>query len=388
MNLNKIKCPTPPMGWNSYCSVNCDPKEELLIEAADKIVELGLKDAGYVYVNLDDGWLRPERDENGRLQIKEELFPHGMKYLTDYIHTKGLKAGTYLGCGLTTWNGGAGSLGHEYEDARQIAEWGFDYLKYDFHPTAQDPERDIICEYIKMGMAVESSGREIIYNMCEHGRAKPYLWGQSCADLWRIGSDVRDLYAGLHEPDNERGTLRIIEDFGMTALPYGSKGCFNDPDMVTYGSRAQNDWMGPGCTDAEYRSGFALWCMMPAPLLLGAKLDRLTAKDVKTLTNPRLLAIDQDILCIPAERVRTQEFGPELWVRKLSDFRWAVALMNRGDEDGKFTFTWEEMNLSPNLPMEVQDAWSGDIIGTGVKKELVVEVASHDTAVLILRPAF
>jgi len=388
MSKDKIKCPTPPMGWNSYCSVNCDPTEELLMEAADKIAESGLREAGYIYVNLDDGWLKPERDENGNLQIKEDRFPHGMKYLTDYIHSKGLKAGTYLGCGLTTYNGGAGSLEHEYEDARQIAEWGFDYLKYDFRPMEQDPPRDIICEYIKMGMALEASGREIIFNMCEHGRAKPYLWGQPVADLWRIGADIRDLYAGLNMPDCERGILRTIEDFAITAGPYGCKGCYNDPDMITFGSRAQNDWMGPGCTDAEYRSGFALWCMLPAPLLLGAHPGRLTSEDIKTLTNPNMLTINQDILCIPGERVRTEEFGPELWVRKLSDFRWAVVLMNRGEQAGKFSFTWEEMNLSPNIPMNILDAWTGKIVATQVKGSYEVEVDVHDSAVLILRPEF
>jgi len=388
MSKERIKCPTPPMGWNSYCSVNCDPSEELLMQAADKIVELDLKDAGYIYINLDDGWLRPERDENGRLQIKEELFPHGMKYLTDYIHSKGLKAGTYLGCGIATWNGGAGSLGHEFEDARQIAEWGFDYLKYDNHPMDNDPPRDTIFEYMKMGMAIESCGREIIYNMCEHGRSKPWLWAQPCADLWRIGTDVRDIYAGLTLPNYERGTLRIVEDFCIEAAPHVHKGGYNDPDMLTYGSRAQNDWMGPGCTDAEYRSGFALWCILSAPLLLGAHPSRLTEEDVKTLTNPHMLGINQDILCIPGERVRTEEFGPELWVRKLSDFRWAVVLMNRGEQAGKFSFTWEEMNLSPNIPMNILDAWTGKIVATQVKGSYEVEVDVHDSAVLILRPEF
>lgn len=251
-----------------------------------------------------------------------------------------------------------------------------------------DPPRDTVLEYMKMGMAIKECGREIVYNMCEHGRSKPWLWAHPCADLWRIGSDVRDLYAGLNMPDCERGTLRILDDFCVEAAPHGHKGGYNDPDMITYGSRAQNDWMGPGCTDAEYRSGFALWCMLSAPLLLGADLNRLTPDDVKTLTNPRLISINQDILCIPAERVRSDAEGPELWVRQLSDFRWAVALMNRGSEDGKFSFTWEELHLSPAVPMEVQDAWSGKILGSNITKELEIPIASHDTAVLILKPSF
>ena len=138
--------PLPPMGWNSYCTVNCDPSEKLLLDAADALCDLGLRDAGYVYVNLDDGWLEKERNANGEIVSRDAIFPHGMKYVTDYIHSKGLKAGTYLGCGFTTWNGDAGSLGHEYEDARKIAEWGFDYLKYDRHPVESDPPRDTMSE--------------------------------------------------------------------------------------------------------------------------------------------------------------------------------------------------------------------------------------------------
>ena len=158
--------PLPPMGWNSYCTVNCDPSEKLLLDAADALCDLGLRDAGYVYVNLDDGWLEKERNANGEIVSRDAIFPHGMKYVTDYIHSKGLKAGTYLGCGFTTWNGDAGSLGHEYEDARKIAEWGFDYLKYDRHPVESDPPRDTMSEYLKMGMAIRDCGRDIVYNLC------------------------------------------------------------------------------------------------------------------------------------------------------------------------------------------------------------------------------
>ena len=388
MSEGKIKCPTPPMGWNSYCSVCCSPHQDKLIAAADKIVELGLKDAGYVYINIDDGWMESERDSEGKLQANREYFPEGIEKVIEYIHGKGLKAGIYLGCGQKTWNNKAGTLGHEFEDAKQIAEWGFDYLKYDNHPMDDDPPRDTVFEYMKMGMAIKECGREIIYNMCEHGRSKPWLWAHPCADLWRIGSDVRDLYEGLNMPDCERGTLRILDDFCAEAVSHGHKGGDNDPDMITYGSRAQNDWMGPGCTDSEYRSGSALWCMLSAPLLLGAELDRLTSEDIKTLTNPYLIAINQDVLCIPAERVRKDFEGAELWVRQLSDFRWVVVLMNRGKQANKFSFTWEEMHLSPNIPMNILDAWTGETIATTVKEKFEVQVDSHDSAVLILRPSF
>ena len=121
----------PQMGWNSYCTVNCDPTEEFIMNSADALAQTGLAAAGYVYVNIDDGWLESDRDASGNLVENRRIFPHGMKFLTDYIHSKGLKAGTYLGCGQYTYHGDAGTLGHEFEDARRLAEWGFDYLKYD-----------------------------------------------------------------------------------------------------------------------------------------------------------------------------------------------------------------------------------------------------------------
>ncbi len=372
------------MGWNSYYTVNCDPTEELLLDAADRLVDLGLRDAGYVYLNLDDGWLEPERDENGKLVSRSNVFPHGMKYVTDYIHAKGLKAGTYLGCGLKTWNGDAGSLGYEYSDAKQIAEWGFDYLKYDRHPMEEDGPRDTMSEYLKMGMALRDCGRDIVYNLCEHGTTKPWLWAHVAGSLWRIGPDIRDSFAsGI---PNGRGILDIIDLVGAEASNYTHPGCFNDPDMLMVGMSAQTDWAGEGMTATEYRTNFALWCFLAAPLLIGADLRRITPEYVEVLKNPRLIAINQDPLVMPAKRISTEWFGRELWGRQLSNFRWGVLLLNRSWQPKDYGFKWEELNISPEVPMKVTNEWTGEVLAENVKGEFSVHLEYHEAAVLTLTP--
>lgn len=372
------------MGWNSYYTVNCDPTEELLLDAADRLVDLGLRDAGYVYLNLDDGWLEPERDKDGKLVSRDAIFPHGMKYLTDYIHAKGLKAGTYLGCGLKTWHGDAGSLGYEYSDAKQLAEWGFDYLKYDRHPMEEDGPRDTMSEYLKMGMAIRDCGRDIVYNLCEHGTTKPWLWASVAGSLWRIGPDIRDDYAwGI---PHGRGFLDIVDLVGAEASNYTHMGGFNDPDMLMVGMCAQNEWAGGGMTETEYRTHFALWCFMASPLLIGADLRKIDEKYIEILKNPRLIAINQDPLVMPAKRLSTEWFGRELWVRQLSDFRFGVLIINRAGEPRDYGFEWKDLNLSPAIPMKVTNEWTGDVIAENVKGEFSCHLESHEAAVLTLTP--
>ena len=385
MNRKSPKLILPPMGWNSYCTCNCDPSEKVLLDAADAICDLGLRDVGYIYVNLDDGWLEKERDADGNIVSRDAIFPHGMKYVTDYIHAKGLKAGTYLGCGITTWNGDAGTLGHEYEDVRKIAEWGFDYLKYDRHPTAEDGPRDTMSEYLKMGMAIRDCDREIVYNLCEHGTTKPWLWASVCGSLWRIGKDVRDCF-DAESSGGGHGILDIVDWFAVESSPYSHLGGYNDPDMLVVGMHKYNEWMGPGMTDTEYRTQFALWCMMAAPLLIGADLTKLDKVSLETLKNERLIAIDQDPLGMPARRISSEVHGRELWGRQLSDFRWAVAILNRDFEAHEYGFKWEELDLSPEVPMKVTDEWTGEVLAECVKGEFSVKSDSHETRVLTITP--
>jgi alpha-galactosidase len=175
---------TPVMGWNSFNTFGCDPDEHMLKEVADAMVDTGLKDAGYIYVNIDDGWMSAERDKDGNLMPDPKKFPNGLKVVTDYIHSKGLKAGIYLGAGIRTYGEKPGSYGYEKKDAKLIADLGFDLLKYDFRDLPEDPSgRDVKTEYINMRDYLIESGRPMIFSICEHGRSKPWEWG---ADVGHI----------------------------------------------------------------------------------------------------------------------------------------------------------------------------------------------------------
>lgn len=379
-----LKLITPPMGWNSYCSFECTPTEKCILESADALVETGLRDAGYVYLNIDDGWMCPERDAEGKLMARPALFPSGMKYVTDYIHAKGLKAGIYLGCGLTTWHGDAGTLGHEIEDAQSIADWGFDYLKYDKHFTEPDPPRDLQAEYIRMALALDKSGRDIIFNMCEHGSSAPWEWASGVGQLWRTGEDVRDSWNIKF--DDGVSCLREIVSDNAALYPYSGVGHFNDPDMLVVGMHRQNDWMGPGCTDIEYMSHFALWCMLAAPLLIGCDIRRLTDTAKKILTNSEMIAINQDPLCVQGRIVRSEEGQFEIWVRPLSHVRWAVGMLNLSDAPRELSFTSEDLRLSPNVKASLRDIWTGESLGEFRGNEYAAATAPHEMKMIMFSP--
>lgn len=182
------------------------------------------------------------------------------------------------------------------------------------------------------------------------------------------------------------GILDIIDRFIAEAAPYSHLGGFNDPDMLVVGMHEQNDWMGPGMTDIEYRTNFAIWCVVAAPLLIGADPNHLDSVALDILKNPRLIAINQDPLAMPAHRVSTEDHGRELWVRQLSDFRWVSAIINRAHEKREYSYKWEELDLSPAVPMKITDAWTGEILAEKVCGEFAVSLEAHDTAVLIMTP--
>ena len=391
--------PAPPMGWNSYCSMSCDPTEKDILEIAKFMADQGYLEAGYEYINVDDGWLEKERDEKGRLVARKDKFPHGMRFLTSRLHHLGFKAGIYLGCGVTTWHGDAGSLGHEFEDARQIAGWGFDYLKYDYHPAEGDPERNFIREYTKMGAALRASGGNIFYNLCEHGRSKPWNWAHGVGPMWRIGYDIRDQF------DGKCGLWSVTDamEKGMQPIAdYARPGNYNDPDFLVCGMRHANDWMGPGCTDIEYRSNFGLWCFTAAPLMIGGDPRKFDAVAKEILTHKGYIALDKDPLCVQGRCYQKKGFdgqeysltnGYEVWRRELSSLRWAVALFNRSSEEKELSFTYRDIELEADWTAELTDLWSGESLGiiTPKKPEEIVYktlVAPHEFKILILKPRF
>lgn len=276
---------TPPMGWNTWNTFGQNIDESLIMKSADVLVESGLKDAGYEYVVIDDCWSLKERDANGRLVADPEKFPHGMKYVADYVHSKGLKFGMYSCAGSVTCAMYPGSYEHEFTDAQTFAEWGVDFLKYDYCYRSMSTPGDLL--YKRMGIALANCGRDIFFSACSWGADDTRVWiKETGANSWRSTGDIFDNWVSVREII--RGQLRYTE--------YNGQGCFNDLDMLIIGMNGngncgRNDG---GCTLDESLTHFAFWCLFGSPLMLGSDIRNMSEDVKKIVTNKTLLRIDQD----------------------------------------------------------------------------------------------
>ncbi len=352
---------TPPMGWNSWNKFACSVSEELIRGAADSIVRTGMKDAGYEYVVIDDCW-QVSRDGEGNIVPDAKRFPSGMKAVGDYIHSKGLKFGIYSDAGRGTCQNRPGSRGYEYQDARQYAAWGVDYLKYDWcnHDT-----QDSQSSYETMRDALAKSGRPIVFSICEWGSTKPWLWAGSVGNLWRSTGDIIDKWDG-HEKWGGNGVVQIL-DLQDGIESYAGPGHWNDPDMLEVGNG--------GMTSLEYRSHFSMWCLMAAPLMAGNDLEHMSDATKEILTNKEVIAVDQDPLGIQAKRVKKDK-GLEIWVKQMSDGSRAVGLLNRTDRVAGITLRWTDLGYPGKVSGDVRDLWEHTNLGEH-KGEFTAKVASH-----------
>ncbi len=274
---------TPAMGWNSWNTFAQEINEKLVLEAADALVENGLKDAGYEYIVIDDCWSLHERDKNGRLVADPEKFPHGMRYVADYIHKKGLKFGMYSCAGTVTCAGYPASYEHEFTDAATFAEWGVDYLKYDycFHSIAT-PGHIL---YKRMGIALANCGRDILFSACSWGADDTRVWiKETGADSWRSTGDIFDCWTSVKD----------IINYQLKYMEYNGKGCFNDIDMLIVGMNGNGHVGAGGCTYDEYFTHFAFWCMFGSPLMLGNDIRNMDEQTKKIILNRQLIRINQD----------------------------------------------------------------------------------------------
>ncbi|MBQ8907771.1 MAG: glycoside hydrolase family 27 protein [Clostridia bacterium] len=274
---------SPPMGWNSWNTFGPDVCEAAVKEAADLLVSLGLKDAGYEYVVIDDCWALRRRNEDGRLVADPDKFPSGMKALADYVHSKGLKFGIYSCVGVLTCAGYPGSYEHEFEDAETFASWGVDFLKYDycFKPSAFDGAQ----LYNRMAMALRATGRDILFSACSWGHQDTVKWARAVgAHMFRSDTDVHDFYT----------KIRTVSINQIPNICYSAPNCYNDMDMLVCGMKNNGFVAKGGCTDEEYRLQFALWALCGSPLFIGSDLSKLDGDTLSLLTNKHLLAINQD----------------------------------------------------------------------------------------------
>ena len=326
---------TPPMGWNSWNKFRTRIDDKTIREIADALVSTGMKDAGYLYINIDDGW-QDKRNAKGEL-LPNPNFPD-MKSLVEYVHSKGLKVGIYSSPGPRTCGGFEGSYGHEEIDARTWAAWGIDFLKYDWCSASRVwQEADMQAAYQLMADALRKTGRPIVYSLCQYGRANVQQWGPKVSgNLWRTTNDIRDQWQSME---------RI--GFSQSGLaPFAAPGHWNDPDMLEVGNG--------GMTPVEYRTHFSLWALLAAPLIAGNDIRTMTPETREILLNKEVIAVNQDKLGKGGYRVSQNETF-EVWAKELDQGAYAVGLMNRGASTAEISVKWEQLKLSGVA--RVRDLW-------------------------------
>lgn len=363
--------PTPPMGWNSWNIFHCDIDESKVKAMADAMAANGMKAAGYQYVVIDDCW-QVSRDKDGYVIADSARFPSGIKALADYIHSKGLKFGIYSCGGRLTCQRRPGGAGYEVKDAQRYAEWGVDYLKYDW---CNSDGLSSQVQYTAMRDALHQAGRAIVFSLCEWGSTKPWLWADTVGHLWRTTGDIRPRFLQHH------GILALF-DAQAKIRKYNKPNAWNDPDMLEVGNE--------GLSFIESRTHFTIWCMMAAPLMSGNDLRAMQPDILKVLTNKSAVAVDQDKLGIQCFLWKKTN-GIEVWVKPLSDGSYAVCFLNRSgsakkiDFDPNGTFTDPDFGKAYTIDRQfaTYDIWSEKkgIVGENIK----ATIAGHDVLFVLLQ---
>lgn len=355
---------TPPMGWNSWNTFNTNINEAMIKEMADALVSSGMRDAGYVYLVLDDGWMAMQRDSNGNLVPDPKKFPGGMKALADYVHSKGLKFGMYNCAGTLTCAKYPGTRGYEYQDARNYAAWDVDYLKFDWCNTAGINAKEA---YTTMSKALRAAGRPMIFSLCEWGVNKPWQWGAPVGQLWRTTEDIWQVFDSVHSMGTwDALSVMRIADLNDSLRKYAAPGAWNDPDMLEVGN---------GMSYAEDKTHFSLWAMMAAPLIAGNDIRKMTRQTKDILTNKAIIAIDQDPLGIQGFKYADTD-SMQVWFKPLQNGDWAALFLNRSSRVKEVYFNWRtelvtdkifHHELNRNASYKLTNVWTGKEEGTTAK---------------------
>jgi alpha-galactosidase len=366
---------TPPMGWNSWNFFAGKVTDKDIRDTADLLVSTGMRDAGYVYVNIDDTW-EGERDAQGRIQSNSK-FPD-MKALADYVHSKGLKLGIYSSPGAKTCARFEGSLGHEQQDAQTYADWGIDYLKYDLcsyrtvmeQQAPNDPaaQYKLMREaYEKMHQAILKTGRPMVYSLCQYGWDSVWDWGPSVgANLWRTTGDISANFDRMSTIGRSQAGL----------AKFAGPGHWNDPDMLEVGNGK--------LTHDENVTHMTLWAMLAAPLIAGNNLTQMTPEIGAILMNKEVLAIDQDALGKQGDRVYA-EGTVEIWAKPLSGGRKAIAIFNFGDTPSEMRgigLHLKEMGFSGQVT--ARDVWAAKELGR-IGDDWRTTIPRHAVVLLVVK---
>ena len=359
---------TPPLGWNSWNVFHENINENQIKEIADAMVESGLKDAGYVFLNLDDNWMDTKRDSNGDLTHNPKTFPSGMKAMADYVHAKGLKFGLYGDRGKRTchhynsnWQSESGSNGREVQDAKKLAEWGVDYWKYDncdSDPSTQEKD------YTAMSNALRNSGRDIVFSICMWEYKD---WMPKIANLWRTTFDIGPAWISQSW---YRGVYEII-DANNKYWQIAKPGHWNDPDMLEVGNS--------GLSYEEQRSQMTMWSIMAAPIMISSDVRNMSNETKELYLNKDMIAINQDSLGVQGHRISDVN-GKQVWTKPLKNGDIAVALLNNNSSTQTVECNFADIGVEGEV--EVRDAWKKKDLGA--LSHVSVELPAHGSALLRL----
>lgn len=392
---NKYLGLTPPMGWNSWNTFTWEINDKLIKEAADAMANSGLKEAGYEYIVIDDCWSEKQRDNSGRLVPDHWKFPDGIKSVADYVHGKGLKFGIYSCAGTHTCGGHPGSFEHEFDDAETFAEWGVDYLKYDYCYKPEHIPGEVL--YKRMSMALRNCGRDIMFSACNWGNDNVYKWiRESGAHLFRSTGDIQDNWESIKR--------LALSQIGNEC--YGGSYCHNDIDMLVVGMHggSNNEWINSaeggvnviadsgealpklgGCTDEEYRTHFSLWAVMNSPLMIGCDIRNMTPATKEILTNKDVIAINQDIECRGPYCIKQWNNPDNVFslVKPLANGDYAIGMFNFGDRAGEMSLQFWDIGLpaASGRGLSMYDCWKHEELGVFTER-FVTTVEPHGCMVL------
>ena len=380
---------TPPMGWNSWNVFGGGVDEAKVRAAADAMVSSGLADHGWNYINIDDFWQNRPGEEKDKTLMGPERKPDGsinpnarfpdMKALADYVHAKGLRIGLYSSPGPTTCGGCTGSWKHEFQDAKTYADWGYDYLKYDWcsygRVAVGNGAIRARLPYLHMGAALRAQPRDILFSLCQYGMDNVSSWGATVdGSCWRTTGDVFDNWSSIYGSIQKQAPL----------WHWSRPGAWNDPDMLCVGKMHWNGFKGSRLTPNEQVTHISLWCLVGAPLMIGCDMTRLDAFTFSLLANDEVIAIDQDPRGAGATKIAAKAPFEEIWARPLEDGSIAVGLLNAGFITTEMTFDLAAAGLEG--AWKVRDVWrqrdEGEFAGEYRRK-----VFGHATHLIRLWPA-
>lgn len=369
---------TPPMGWSSWNTFKKEPSEVVIKQTADAMVTTGLKAAGYQYINIDDFWSKG-RNEKGEIIIDSAKFPHGMKALADYIHSKGLKAGIYTNIGTKANYPTLASGGYYEQDMKTFADWGYDYVKVDVNFAPERTESAYKKEFTEVAEAIKDAGRPMVFSVCNQGGRNYWNWAPQLGNSWRVGADID------HAPKAKTQWEGVIYELDLSAAhpEIAGPGHWNDADMMLVGVGSDSGRLKV-MTEEEQKAHFSMWCMIASPLIIGNDIRSVSKETLAILTNKEAIAINQDALGMQGRLADEPSPGLQVWVKELKSGnkkKYAIALFNRTEKPDNITLNFSKTGLPVKLQM--RDLWKYKNLGK-FKQKYSANISAHGVQLLVV----